>query len=206
MAGQKISFCFDRGDWTASNISHEHKVIEFDVVYKGQKQERIFIPMFGRYNVTNALAVYALAKTQGFQLNLKEAFSQFLGVKRRQELIGEPRGIQVFEDFAHHPTAVKATLESFKKRKSSGKLFAIFEPRSNTSRRNVFQKDYVQALKVSDKAFICEPTGLEKMAPELRMNVHDLSSDINKLGGDSEVFQQVEEVIKKLNSAFGIAQ
>src|SRR5690606_21667932 len=111
------------------------KGIEFDVVYKGKKQERLFIPMFGRYNVTNALAVYALAKAQGFQLSLRESFSQFLGVKRRQELIGEPRGIQIIEDFAHHPTAVKATLESFKKRQSNGKLFAIFEPRSNTSRR-----------------------------------------------------------------------
>ena len=155
--------------------------------------------MFGQYNVTNALAVYALAKHHNFDVNLAEAFKGFQGVKRRQELIGEPRGIQVIEDFAHHPTAVNSTLRSFQKRQDSGKLFAVFEPRSNTSRRNVFQEDYVQALKNCDQAFICRPfQGTSKLKESESMDVDQLVSDINGLGTKAQSFEKVEEILPLL--------
>lgn len=200
-SGQKISYGFNKGDWTAQNIDYVHSGIEFDVCFKGSKEERLFIPMFGEYNILNALAVYALSKNLKMELSLKEAFAEFKGIKRRQELIGEPKGIQVIEDFAHHPTAVKSTLESFQKRKSGGRLFAVFEPRSNTSRRSIFQRDYVEALKNGDAVYICEPSvGTSKLEESERMNVPQLVSDINKIGGNAHSFSEVEEVIKLLGA------
>lgn len=193
--GKKISFGFEKGDWTLGKQSFLREGLEFEVLYKEKLQETLFLPMFGQYNMINALSVYALAKELDFKLDLKQCFANFKGVKRRQELIGEPAGIQVIEDFAHHPTAVKATIESFKKRQGSGDLFVIFEPRSNTSRRKVFQKQYQKALEAADTVCISEPfTGTSQLPPEERLDVESL---VKKLIHPKRtlVFTEVEEAI-----------
>ncbi len=197
-SGKKVSYGFKEGDWTTRNIEFLHQGVEFDILYKGEFRDKLFVPMFGEYNVTNALAVYILAQERGFKLNLKEAFSEFKGVKRRQELIGEPRGIQVIEDFAHHPTAVKATIESFKKRKNSGKLFVIFEPRSNTSRKSIFQEDYTQALRGGDVILIAKPIVKEQDKASEGLNVDKMVAELNQTQSAS-VFENVEEAIEQVH-------
>lgn len=198
--GKKVSYGFQQGQWTADNIVFEREGLSFDVLYQEKKQDHLFIPMFGRYNVTNALAVYALSKELGFQLNLAKAFASFKGVKRRQELIGEPSGIQVFEDFAHHPTAVAATIESFQQRQNKGRLFVIFEPRSNTSRRNIFQKEYTQALSQADQVFICRPTqGSSSVAATDSLNVDQIVNDLSA-SVPAMAFSKVEEAIETIKN------
>lgn len=199
--GKKVSYGFNQGDWTTDNISFLRKGLEFDVLYKGKQQETILVPMFGQYNITNALSVYALSKELGFKLDLKETFANFKGVKRRQELIGEPNGVQVIEDFAHHPTAVKSTIESFKKREDAGKLFVIFEPRSNTSRRNIFQEEYTQALKPADVVLISEPfQGTSSLEENQRLNVGHIVSEVSK-ENKAASFKDVEEAIDVVKGA-----
>lgn len=191
---QKISYGRDIGDWSTQSLVRGRAGLEFDILYKGKKQERLFVPMFGDYNITNALAVYAMMHERGLDSDTPRAFQNFLGVKRRQELIGEPSGIQIFEDFAHHPTAVQATVESFKKREGRGRLFAIFEPRSNTSRRHFFQKEYVEALAQADRVLISQPFVKEGSDTSGLLDVDKIVSD---LGGPIKAmsFLEVEEAV-----------
>jgi len=194
-----VSYGRATGDWTTSSLVRGRSGLEFDVLYKGKKQERLFIPMFGDYNITNALAVYAMIHERGIKVDLPSAFRHFLGVKRRQELIGEPSGIQVFEDFAHHPTAVQATVESFKKREGQGRLFAIFEPRSNTSRRHFFQKEYVQALSHADRVLISQPFVKEGTDTS---DLLDVNKIVTELGGEKKAmsFQEVDQAVALVQS------
>ncbi len=196
--GQKVSYGLNSGDWSSDAVHFGRHGIEFDVVHKNQKQDRLFLPMFGQYNIPNALATYAMAKELGMAVDLKAAFAEFKGVKRRQELIGEPGGIQVIEDFAHHPTAVRSTIESFQKRQGKGKLIVIFEPRSNTSRRRIFQKAYTEALALADEAFVCKPNmGTQKLATEELLDVEQV---VRELSIPSHCFSQVEEILDSLRA------
>lgn len=198
--GKKVSFGFEQGDWTTQKIHFLRDGISFDVHFKNKFQETLFIPMFGEYNVINALSVYALAKELGFKLDMKKAFRSFKGVKRRQELIGEPRGIQIIEDFAHHPTAVAKTIESFKKREKTGKLFVIFEPRSNTSRRNIFQKEYEKALVGADVVLISEPfVGTSSLPEDQRLNVKKIVEEISATK-KAMAFTDIEHAIDAVKS------
>lgn len=196
-SGEKISYGFHEGDWTTESLVFGHRGLEFDALYKGKKQERLFVPMFGEYNVTNALAVYALAKARGISVDVAKALASFKGVKRRQELIGEPRGIQVIEDFAHHPTAVKATIASFKKRRDSGRLIVIFEPRSNTSRKNIFQKDYTEALAGADILFLARPITKNSDQNSEGLSVDKIVADLGS-AKPAHVFTLVEEAIEQV--------
>ncbi len=199
-SGKKVSYGFKEGDWTTQNIEFLRDGIQFDVLFKGKKQESLFVPMFGQYNVTNALAVYALAKELGFHSNIKDSFANFKGVKRRQELIGEPRGIQVIEDFAHHPTAVRSTIESFQKRKNKGKLFVVFEPRSNTSRRKIFQQEYTQALALADEVFLSRPfQGTSSMTADESMDVEEVIQTISQKI-PAACFDEVEKPIAEIKA------
>ncbi len=195
LKAKKVSYGKSQSDWTLSHLEFLRGGIEFDVNYKEKKEERVFIPMFGGYNAMNALAVYALTKTLGFKSDIKSSLSEFKGVRRRQELIGEPRGIQVIEDFAHHPTAVEATIASLQARKGRGKLFALFEPRSNTSRRNIFQKEYEKAFLQAEKTYLCRPnSGSQVMDSKDFLDVDKIAECINQVQ-EAMVFNDVEEAI-----------
>lgn len=196
--GKKVSYGFENGDWTISDLQFLREGLSFDVLHKGQKEDNLFLPMFGQYNVTNAVAVYAMAKELGWNVNLKEAFASFKGVKRRQELIGEPNGIQVIEDFAHHPTAVAATIASFQKRRDRGKLFVVFEPRSNTSRRKIFQQAFTGALAQADEVYICRPQmGTQLSNPAELMDVDEMVRDLKV---PAKSFTEVEEAISGIKA------
>lgn len=192
---KKVSFGYESGDWTSSNIQFFRDGISFDVNYQGNKEETLFVPMFGQYNIGNALSVYALARTLDFKSDLVESFKNFQGVKRRQELIGEPNGIQVIEDFAHHPTAVGSTIESFQKREGKGKLFVVFEPRSNTSRRRIFQEAYTKALSHADHLFLANPfQGTQSISKSESLDVDSMINQISQKI-PAQVIEKVEEAI-----------
>lgn len=179
---RKISFA-SRGsaDYLVESISPVREGIQFVVSAKNQK-EKFTLPMFGEYNAMNATAVYALLKTLNIKVDFQKILSSFKGVKRRQELIGEPRGIQVIEDFAHHPTAVAQTINTFQRRENAGRLHAVFEPRSATSRRKVFQKEYIQSFLKSDFAYITQPFAQEKLPVDDRFSTDEAVRAINTEG------------------------
>jgi UDP-N-acetylmuramate: L-alanyl-gamma-D-glutamyl-meso-diaminopimelate ligase len=144
--------------WRARRIEVEAGGTAFEVERPGAPALRVLAPLFGGFNVENALAALATADVLGVPLEeAAPALARFRGVKRRQEVRGEVNGVLVLDDFAHHPTAVAGTVQAVRARYPGRRVVAVFEPRTNTSRRAVFQTDYVGALRGADRVVIAEP-------------------------------------------------
>ncbi len=127
----------------------------FDVVVGGAVAARALLPAWGRHNVANALAALAVARARGVELARAAALlARYRGVKRRQEVRGEVAGVTVIDDFGHHPTAVRETLAALAARYPGRRLIAVMEPRSNTSRRAVFQEEYARSFAGAARAVI----------------------------------------------------
>lgn len=141
------------------------------------------LPIYGKHNLANASAAVVCGEVLGIAPEkLRAALVSFRGVKRRMELRGERRGIFVYDDFAHHPTAIEATLEGARLAFPESRIWAVFEPRSWSSRRNVFQNQFAGAFKNADLALIAGVFEPEKVPLELRLNPEKLASHISANG------------------------
>lgn len=196
-----VSYGRCEGAWTLGAVEPVKEGLRFVVKYQGQKESEHFLPMFGEYNALNALSVYALYKELGVDVDWDKSFGQFQGIKRRQELLGSPGGVQVIEDFAHHPTAVGATLQSFKRRLQhlggKGRLLALFEPRSATSRRNYFQDEYAEALAFADSVYVAKPFDAKELGDQA-LDIDQLVLDLKGRGVSARGFLKVEEILEEL--------
>ncbi len=191
----------DDCDYQAKNISYSENFSDFDVFFKNKFITKLKTKMPGEYNVKNALAVFAMSlQLKWSQERVQNSLQSFDGVKRRQEILGEPRGILVIEDFAHHPTAVKETIKGIKNKYPTRKLFSVFEPRSATSRRKVFQKDYAQAFEKSEHVFLAQAFDQDKINPEDRFSSEELVDDINRLSEvkKAKSYSKVDEIVEDL--------
>ena len=157
----------DDAAWQAAAIHPASGGMNFTVLKEGTPWGEFFLPMVGEHNVLNALAALAVLSEVGAEPRaLKEVLPGFQGVKKRQEVAGEFDGILVLEDFAHHPTAVGVTLAAVRQAYPTRRLVAAFEPRTNTSRRKIFQEPYAAAFKDADLILVREPPDLWKVEPE----------------------------------------
>ena len=139
------------------------------------------IPLIGEFNVRNASMAIEAAKFYGVSLDLiGKALKSFKGIARRQEIRGEVEGVKVIDDFGHHPTAIAQTLAALRHRYGHNRIWAIFEPRSNTTRRAVFQHELPNAFKLADGVFISEVAKLEQIPEEDRLNAKALMQEIAK--------------------------
>ncbi|MCB0308434.1 MAG: UDP-N-acetylmuramate:L-alanyl-gamma-D-glutamyl-meso-diaminopimelate ligase [Bdellovibrionales bacterium] len=144
-------------DWVLRPIENTSQGKRFQVHHLGQSKGWFETRLFGNHNAKNALACIAMLSSLGFDLKLaQEKCQRFLGIRRRQEFLGEVRGVKFYDDFAHHPTAIRETLLGFLpvKKLAGGKLWAIFEPRSNTVRRRVFEKSLPESFLEADEVII----------------------------------------------------
>lgn len=174
----------ESGDWTAKNVRFDQGRSFFEPTFKGDSEGVVVAGVIGRHNVKNALAVYAMGRTLGISRDrLLDGFATFKGVKRRQEVRGERRGVLVIDDFAHHPTAVRETIDAVRAAYAGRRLWAIFEPRSNTSKRNIFEKEFAAALALADRAIVAGVYQPEKVAEGQRLSVQNLVDEINRIGG-----------------------
>jgi UDP-N-acetylmuramate: L-alanyl-gamma-D-glutamyl-meso-diaminopimelate ligase len=190
-------------DVCVRTLSGDSSEFSFEVFFKYSGQTHLFkTQMFGEHNALNLTAVIALAhQVLGFSLPaIASAIEGFKGVKRRQEILGQPGGVTVIEDFAHHPTAVYETLKALKKRYFQGRLWAIFEPRSATSRRKIFQKDYVQSFLLADEVWIKRPFDQSKIQEEDRFSSEELVQDLRGKQISATGFQDVKEVVHSVGS------
>ena len=153
-------------------------------------------PLQGRHNLLNATACIAAARRIGIsQEDIARALAGFSGVKRRQEVRGIARGITVMDDFAHHPSAVRETISAVKPFYPDGRVVAVFEPRTNTSMRNIFQETYPGSFEAADMVCICSP-GVKKNIPEdQRFSPGRLASDIGALGIPARHFENPDQII-----------
>jgi len=170
-------------DWTAINIEFGEGRTFFEPCYHGKSEGRLEVDVIGRHNVMNALAVYALGRFLEIgPARLLSAFHGFAGVKRRQEKRGERRGVLVIDDFAHHPTAVRETIEAVKSAYRGRRLWAVFEPRSNTSKRNIFEEEFADALTLADQVILANVYQPEKVPETERLSVEKVAALINRNG------------------------
>ena len=145
-------------DVSARDVDVTEDGISFTLTMGGLARGAYTLPMHGRHNLQNALAVATLAFTEGCSsTQISEGFASWEGMKRRQEVRGEAGGVLVIDDFAHHPTAVRATINGLRDAYPDRRLIAIFEPRSNSSRRKVFESAYGDALAAADVAYLKAP-------------------------------------------------
>lgn len=173
-------------DWTAKNINMRHGRSFFEPCYRGLSEGLVEAALIGRHNVKNALAVYAMGRAMGIdRKQMLEGFATFAGVKRRQEVRGEQRGVLVMDDFAHHPTAVRETIDAVKEAYSGRRVWAVFEPRSATSRRKIFEKEFAAALSRADRSLIAQLYQPEKIPEADRLSVDRVVAEVNRLRADS---------------------
>jgi UDP-N-acetylmuramate: L-alanyl-gamma-D-glutamyl-meso-diaminopimelate ligase len=153
------------------------------------------LPIVGEYNARNALAALIVSKTIGLDIaQTFEIMGSFQSVKRRQEVRAQKGGVVLIEDFAHHPTAVQQTVEAVREAFPTARLWAVFEPRSNTSRRKVFQNDYVNAFKKSDRVVLKNVTARAIDSGIELIDVSTLSDSITASGVSSVCLENVDAI------------
>lgn len=163
---------------------------------------------FGKQNLMNLTALISFLKLEGFDLSsdeVKNAVAHMKGIKRRQELLGKINGGLIYSDFAHHPTAVDLTFESFREFFPEKKVFVIFDPATNSNNQNIFEDQYKNIFQKADKVVIGHPPKLEKFPPEKRFSPERVISGINESAGTEKAyyFKDIENTIDwlKNNSA-----
>ncbi len=178
----------------AFNLKLAPTVSEFEI-----PSFKFRIDLMGEFNVRNALAVTACAKHFGLSnKQIQSAFDTFRGVKRRMEVRGIAGGVTVIDDFGHHPTAIRVTLEALRVKFPREKIWAIFEPRSNTTRRNVFQNELPAAFKLANSIVISQVARLEQLASDERLNPEKLMQDIKASGKDAAYLPDADAIVMHL--------
>ncbi|AHG91557.1 Mur ligase middle domain protein [Gemmatirosa kalamazoonensis] len=164
---------------------------------RGSTSPEYHLPMAGYHNVENAVGVYVAARALGLtDEQIAPGFATFAGVKRRQEPRGEIGGVLVLDDFAHHPTAVRETVAAVRARYPDRRLLAVFEPRSNTSRRNLHQAEYGEAFEGAQHVFLREPEPHDKVPVDQRLDAHAVVRALEAHGIEAEVHEPVPTLVQ----------
>jgi len=162
-------------------------------------EETFEIPLVGEFNVRNAAMAATAARFYDVsQTKIGSAFQSFSGVARRQEVRGEARGITVIDDFGHHPTAIAQTLQALRQRYRDARIWAIFEPRSNTTRRAVFQQQLPDALKFADGVFIARVARLEQIPEKERLNPRAVVDAISKTRRPAFYEENTDSIVDRI--------
>ncbi len=184
---------------TASNIKYSPEGQSFTLIKDGEPLSDLFLPMHGNHNLNNTLGACALLLSENILPHqYREGLAAYRGMRRRQEVRGEVNDVIVIDDFAHHPTAVKETLEALKRAYSSRRQVAVFEPRSNTSRRKDFQHLYVQAFVPADEVFISSPPFRHNDDAANFMDVNEVIADIARQGKPAHTGSNADDILPSL--------
>jgi UDP-N-acetylmuramate: L-alanyl-gamma-D-glutamyl-meso-diaminopimelate ligase len=183
-------------DWQA----HDLKVLEgataFSVRRRGEPAGTFEVPLLGAYNVRNALAAMAVGAAVGLSPDtMASGLRAFKGVRRRMQLRGTARGVAVYDDFAHHPTAIAETLAGVRSAYPDRRIWAIFEPRSATSCRKVFQSEFARAFEAADRVLL-PPIFRSTLPDEQRLSVEQLIGDLKAGGKDARHLGAVQDIVE----------
>ncbi|MBF0280626.1 MAG: UDP-N-acetylmuramate:L-alanyl-gamma-D-glutamyl-meso-diaminopimelate ligase [SAR324 cluster bacterium] len=195
-----ITFGFDDScDVAAGRIQTTPEGTSFQLNWPGQGEFDFHIPLFGEYNVRNAMGALIVGMHNGITASqIQNAFDQFSNVKRRQELRGIRNGIYVYDDFAHHPTAVRETIAAIRQKHPDQRIFAVFEPRSNTSVLNIHQSSLVLAFEKADEVLLTYPHRMEKISPGERLDVESVVSQLKLQGKPTASFKETSDLVQYL--------
>ncbi|MBN2371568.1 MAG: UDP-N-acetylmuramate:L-alanyl-gamma-D-glutamyl-meso-diaminopimelate ligase [Vicinamibacteria bacterium] len=190
-------------DWRAVDVRSEGTNWSFRLIHESRDEGCFTMNRPGDHNVRNALAALAVVHAAGVPIAAaRAALPSFHGVRRRLELRGVAAGVAIYDDFAHHPTAVRETLRALRAQEAGdGRLIAIFEPRSYTSRTRVFQRDFAHALALADRVFVAAAHMRAKVPEELRISEEDLVADVRKQGVEASFLPTPERIIEALSGS-----
>jgi len=171
-------------EWSACDIVADSEASTFDLVYLGTFLSSIRVPLFGNYNILNTLAAIAAATRTGLPLDaITRAMPRFKRPKRRMEIVGTySRNITLIEDFAHHPTAIRVTLEALGQLYAGRRIITCFEPRSNTTTRNIFQHELSECFGPASIVVMGKVHRPERYAPEKLLNTSQLKQELEQQG------------------------
>jgi len=183
-------------DWQAHDLRVAGGSTTFSLRRKGEPAGQFEVPLLGAYNVRNALAALAVGAAVGISLDTMAAgLRAFAGVRRRMQLRGVAQGVSVYDDFAHHPTAIGETLAGVRSAFPDRRIWAIFEPRSATSCRKVFQDDFAKAFGAADRIVL--PAVFRSTLPEdQRLSAEQLVDDLKKAGKDARYIPAVDDIVR----------
>jgi UDP-N-acetylmuramate: L-alanyl-gamma-D-glutamyl-meso-diaminopimelate ligase len=186
----------DGSDWQAHDLKTAATSTTFSVRRRGEPIGTFELPLLGAYNVRNALAAIAIGAAVGLSTTtMEDGLRRFRGVRRRMELRGTVAGVSVYDDFAHHPTAIAETLEGVRSAHPNRRIWAIFEPRSATSCRRVFQSDFVRALSKADRVVL--PAVFRSTLPEdERLSPESIVRDLTAAGIHARYIPAVDDIVR----------
>ncbi|MGH7841967.1 MAG: UDP-N-acetylmuramate--L-alanine ligase [Candidatus Binataceae bacterium] len=201
-AAKRITFGLSAGDFRAVEIQIKPDGATFAIARDGAiLARRLHLPVGGRMNVANALSVWVLLKEFGLHdRELADGLASFAGVARRQEIVGEAGSVTVIDDFAHHPTAIRVTLEAIAERYAGRRLIAAFEPRSNSARRAVFQEGFATAFDHAARVYLAPVYFKENdpLAPDDRLDVAALAAAISRRGPAASACASVDQMLERI--------
>jgi len=182
--------------WQADAICSVDGYTCFDLLHHHKKIATVKSPMIGRHNIKNTLAVIALTHHLGLPMDaILNGIRLFKGVARRQDIVGEVNDIIVMDDFAHHPTAITETFLALRLRYPTKRLWAVFEPKSASSRRNVFQKEFVTAFMSADVTIMANLWAPEKLPEEIRLHPEQIIQDLKGCGKEGYFIPTADEMV-----------
>lgn len=185
-------------DYTPRGVHFGPEGARFEVLERGSVLGTARMQLTGLHNVENALGVVAAARGLGLSFaDIAKGLASFQGVRRRQEVRGEPGGVLVVDDFAHHPTAVRETIAAIRQRWPERRLWAVFEPRSNTSRRNIHQHEYAQAFAGAARASLKVPERHDKVPTHEELDVPRLVEELRARGIAADHASDVPTLVER---------
>jgi UDP-N-acetylmuramate: L-alanyl-gamma-D-glutamyl-meso-diaminopimelate ligase len=200
--GQVVTYVAKEGaqaDYTPRNVRFGPEGARFEVLERGTVLGTALLPLSGMHNVENALSVIGAARGLGLSFEeIAKGLATFRGVKRRQEVRAEIGGIMVVDDFAHHPTAVRETISAIRHRYPDRRLWAIFEPRSNTSRRNIHQEDYAHSFTGAARASLKVPERHDKVPTGEELDVPRVTEELKAQGIAADHASDVPTLVERV--------
>jgi UDP-N-acetylmuramate: L-alanyl-gamma-D-glutamyl-meso-diaminopimelate ligase len=188
----------EEADWRAAEVQASDTGVRFEVTHRGERLGHVSSPLAGLHNVRNALAAFAVGHAAGLTFEeMARAAASFAGVKRRLELRGVAGGVAVIDDFAHHPTAILETIRAVKLAYPDRRVWAIFEPRSATSCRRVFQQDFARAFAESAAdEIVLAPVYRTSLPADERLSVEDLVRDLERAGRRARHIEGTDRIVE----------
>jgi UDP-N-acetylmuramate: L-alanyl-gamma-D-glutamyl-meso-diaminopimelate ligase len=190
----------DGADWRAAEVRSDDDRTVFEVMHGGEPLGHFTLPLYGVHNVRNALAALAVGHAAGLSPeSMRAGLAEFRGVRRRLELRGTVRGVSVYDDFAHHPTAILETIRAVKSTHPDRRVWAVFEPRSATSCRRIFQEDFARAFVDSGAdEVVLAPVFRSALPDAERLSVDQLVHDIERAGRRARAIPGVPEIVRTI--------
>ncbi|HEY2798430.1 MAG TPA: Mur ligase family protein, partial [Thermoanaerobaculia bacterium] len=197
----RVSLADPGADFSARDVAFHEQGTDFTLLEAGLPTARLSSPLLGLHNVRNALGAIALVRGAGLSASeIAAGLPRFAGVRRRLEVKGEKNGILVVDDFAHHPTAVSSTLEAARARFPARRIWALFEPRSNTAGRKMFEDEYAEAFAAADALVLAPVYHARRLAEDARLDRDALVRRFHASGKPAfapEAIAEIPEILRR---------